>query len=80
MTQNMVESHFQADVSVHGKKILFGMAFAPTVCLLMICKGFQGISSQPDVIATWGFTVNLRIKIVTFNFFAPNDLSGDLDL
>ncbi len=27
----------------------------PTVCLLMICKGFRGISSHPGVVATWGF-------------------------
>ncbi len=35
-----------------------------TVCLLMICKGFQGISSQSSVVATWG--------LVLFEIFAEN--------
>ncbi len=26
-----------------------------TVCLLMMCKGFQGISLQRSAVATWGF-------------------------
>ncbi len=26
-----------------------------TVCLLLICKGFWGISLQPGVLASWGF-------------------------
>ncbi len=34
------------------------MEWLPTVCLLMICKGFRGISLQPGVVATWEFHQN----------------------
>ena len=40
-----------------------------TVCLLMICKGFRGISLQPGVVASWGFHpcyFTLLFKILAF--------------
>ena len=41
-----------ADKAKQVSRLTLGHKMSPTVCLLMICKGFQGISSQPSVVAT----------------------------
>ena len=37
-----------------------------TVCLLIICKGFQGISLHLGVVATWGFHIYFFLHLMTF--------------